>query len=90
MRVPKYFSLQFEESSMETYQNVEVRAKDFLSKLIKSLVSDGTSGANVLVAAHGLVVRGFVLHVIKDFKNDLPSLEDQQYRHCPNTGIVSK
>jgi len=79
---------QFEESTMETYEQVETRTKTFLSELIKNLVSDGNDGVGVLVAAHGLVIRGFVLHIMKDFKNDLPPLNEFQYQHCPNTGVT--
>lgn len=77
----------FEDDTLETYEDLDARVIDFLRDLIQSVVSSGTDGLNVLVTCHGFIIRAVLMHIAKSIKNDLPPLNEFQYKSIPNTGV---
>ena len=73
---------------METEEAMEKRLKTVLVKVIGKVIERGTNGTNVLIAAHGLVNRAYVLYFARNFKNNMPPVSEFQYQHTPNTGVT--
>lgn len=76
------------DDTMEKEEDMEKRLTTVLDKVIGKVVEGGRDGTSVLIAAHGLVNRAYVLYFIRNFKNDLPLLSEIQYQHSPNTGVT--
>ena len=73
---------------METEEDMEKRLKTVLAKVIDKVLECERDGANVLISAHGFVVRAFAMYFARNFKSNMVPVNEFQYQHIPNTGVT--
>jgi len=76
------------DDTMETEEDMEKRLKTVLANVIDKVLDGERDEVNVLISAHGFVVRAFALYFAQNFKNNMLPVSEFQYQHIPNTGVT--